>query len=384
MLMLKRILFIMLLILVLGGSCFGTFYGLRYWKSIIPVQSQFEGHAFFVSGGQLNESNVQGNNDQLLIELQHVPDPAPGKSYFAWLLSGNNQNAASPILLGGALPVNHGDVHFLYTGTSQHANLIGITDSLLITQEKANTTPVSPTTDKSMRSYYAELPQQTAGQGQQQPTALDSLRALLYEEQSMSNLGIHGGLNIQLLKNTGKILEWIYSARGSNDASFRYREIVRTLDYLDGLANVQLDTAPGTPVLADKVLAQVPLLDRLPNQTQASYLALTEAQLASLAAAPGITAATRTLALQTKQALSGNIQSLLTQVREVATLFVAMPQGLLLQPVAQSLLDDMVALSNVAFVGRLDPATNELQPGIVQIFYNIQHLASYDLKPLAT
>jgi hypothetical protein len=43
----------------------------------------------------------------------------------------------------------------------------------------------------------------------------------------------------------------------------------------------------------------------------------------------------------------------------------------------------MVALSNAAFVGYLNPATNELQPGVVQIFYDIQHLASYDLQPLA-
>lgn len=381
--MLKRILFAILLLLVFSGSGLGTFYGLMYWTSLVPAKNQFQGHAFFVSGGQLNESNVQGNNDELQIDLHSLPDPAPGKSYYAWLLGDNNQNSFPTSILAGTLSITHGDVQFHYNGTPQHENLIGITSRLLITEEKANMVPVRPTGDRSMWRYYAELPQ-TTGQGTQQPTALECLRALLYEEPTISKLGIHGGLSIQLLKNTGKILEWIYSARGSSDASFRHREIVRTLDYLDGLANVQLDTPPGTPVLADNVLAQVPLIDSVPNQAQGSYLDLIEAQLSHLVAAPGVTPSTRTLALQVQRALSGNTQSLFGLVRQAAKVFVAIPEGQLLTPTAQSLLDDMVALSNAIFVGKLDPATNELQPGVVQIFYDIQHLASYDLKPLSS
>lgn len=385
--MLKKILIAILLIVVFAGSGLLTFYGLRYGLShtsttlVTPAQNQFDGHAYFVSGGQLNETNVQGNNDELQLELHHVPAPAPGKSYYAWLLSGSQQNPSTIIRLGGALSVDHGNVHFLYAGTPDHKNLLGIASSLLITEEPSNTTPVSPTTDKHMWSYYGALPQQAAGQGKQKPTALDSLRALLYEEPNIGKLGIHGGLNIQLLKNTGKILEWIYSARGSTNTDFMHRELVRTLDYLDGQANVQLDTPANTAVLVDPVAAQVPMLDRLPNQAQASYLDIMTAQLSDLLAAPDITPATRRLGLQIKEALSGNIQTLFTQVRLLATKLVALPPALLLLPASLAALDNMVALSNVAFVGRLDPATNELQPGVVQLFYDIQHLASYDITP---
>src|SRR5947209_2358473 len=176
--MLKKILLVILLIVVFSGSGIGTFYALRGWnpgRAVIAAQDHFDGHAFFVSSGQLNESNVRGNNDQLQIELHHIPAPAPGKSYYAWLLSDNKQNSPIAIRLGGALPVSHGDVHFLYTGTPQHENLIGIASRLLITEEKTNTMPVSPTTDKSQWSYYGELLQQVTHQGQQQSTALDSL-----------------------------------------------------------------------------------------------------------------------------------------------------------------------------------------------------------------
>jgi hypothetical protein len=380
--MLKRILFFTLLIVVFAGSSLGTFYGFRYWKSIVPAQNQFDGHAYFISGGQLNDINVQGNNDELQIELQHVSAPAAGKSYYAWLLSSNNPNSFTAMRLGGALPFNQGNVQFLYPGTPHHANLIGIGSSLLITQEQANTTPVHPTTNRSMWSYYGELPQKAA-QDKQQLTALDSLRALLYEDQSIGKLGIHGGLSIQLLKNTGKILEWIYSARGSNSPDFIHRAMIRTLVYLDGQANVQLDTPPGSLSLIGNLSAPVPLLDRLPNQAQASYLDLAGTQLTYLQAAPGITPTTRSLAQQTKLAISGNIQSLFAQIRQVAAAAVNMPTAQLLQPTGQALLDEMVALSNAAFVGQLNPATNELQPGVVQIFYTIQHMATYNLTPLS-
>ncbi|MBV9230687.1 MAG: hypothetical protein JOZ18_15365 [Chloroflexi bacterium] len=376
--MLKKALLGVLLLAVLAGSSLATFYGLRYWKSPTPVTPQFDGQAFFMSSGQLNESNVQGNNDQLQIVLHHVPDPASGQNYYAWLLSDTNQNPSTANLLG-ALSVKHGEVQFQYYGTPQHANLIAITSRLLITEEKANSTPVRPTSDRSRWLSYAELPQGTAGQGMQQPRALDCLRALLYEEQSLNTLSIHGGLNIQLIKNTAKILEWIYSARENSDPFFRHRQLVRTLDYLDGATMVQLDV-PGMPL----TIQQVPLIERMPNQTQASYLDLIDAQLAHLLAAPGVTPAKRALALQVKQALSGNIQSLFVLVREAAKTLVAMPEDLLLQPAAQALLDNMVALSNAIFVGHLDPATNELQPGIVQIFYDVQRLASYDLQPLSS
>jgi hypothetical protein len=45
------------------------------------------------------------------------------------------------------------------------------------------------------------------------------------------------------------------------------------------------------------------------------------------------------------------------------------------------MLSQMVLLAHLAFVGQLDQLTNLPQPGVAQIFYKIQGLATYDIKP---
>jgi hypothetical protein len=275
-------------------------------------------------------------------------------------------------------------VRFHYPGDQQHTNLIAVASRLLITEESASSVPTQPSSDQTKWRYYAELPQQPSRAGKQQPTALACLRALLYGGTSLQALGVQGGLNIQLLKNTGKVLEWVYSARDSwesRDTGFIHRQIVRTLDYLDGAGAVQSDVPPGTPLLVDPSLIQVPLLTIVPNQAPASYLHLIDSQLAQLITAPGVTAEMRMLAMQARQALLQNVQVWLAQVRQDARQLVQLNDAQLLQPTALLLLDDMVAAANEAFVGRLDPLTNEVQAGVVQIFYTIQRLATYDVLP---
>ncbi len=369
-----------LLLMMLIGSALAVFFLYIHRDDVAATTNQVVGHAFFVSSGQLNEGNSQGNNDELQIELQNVSAPAPGESYYAWLLSDESQSPMTSILLG-AVSVDQGYVHFHYPGDQQHTNLIAVTSRLLITEENASSVLKQPSSDRSRWRYYAELPQTPSRLGKQQPIALDSLRALLYGGTSLQGLGIQGGLNIQLLKNTGKVLEWVYSARDSwdnGDVGFIHRQTVRTLDYLDGAGAVQSDVPPGTPLLVNP---SVPLLTSVPNQVPDSYLNLIDSQLAHLLSAPGVTADMRMLAIQSRQALRENVQPWLTRVRQDAKQLVQMTDAQLLQPSALLLLDDMVAAANYAFVGRLDPSTNEVQPGVVQIFYNIQRLATYDVTP---
>ncbi len=83
----KRIAFLFILLLLLAATVLGTLFVLtrsntKTAASINPIV----GHAFFISSGQISEHSNQGINDELLIELQNIPDPAPGNSYYAWLL----------------------------------------------------------------------------------------------------------------------------------------------------------------------------------------------------------------------------------------------------------------------------------------------------------
>jgi hypothetical protein len=112
--------------------------------------------ASFYSSGLLsnNLNSSQGITDELLINLQNVPAPQSGKSYYAWLRSDNNQGPAQFL---GTLVVEQAKVNFLYTG-SQHKNLLANYDSFLITEEPTNITPAVPSPDKRNWRYSAAFP----------------------------------------------------------------------------------------------------------------------------------------------------------------------------------------------------------------------------------
>ncbi|MGZ3630862.1 MAG: anti-sigma factor [Ktedonobacteraceae bacterium] len=365
--------------LVLFGSILGAYFLL--YPSVPPPLPPFAGQAFFMSSAQWNDSSIQGDNDELQIKLQNMPAPDPGKIYYAWLLSDNDQSPMVALPLG-VLP-DHGNVQFLYKD-AQHSNLLATTSRLLITEENRGSAPTHPSSDHRMWRYHAELPQKASASGASQPNALSAIRALLYQEPHLSQVGIHDDLNIQFLRNMGKIQEWIFSAKdvteswGNHDAGFIHRQIVNVLEYLDGTNAVQADVPPGTPLRAD---SPIPLIDVAPNQGSSSYIGLIHEQLTNLMAAPGVTPRMHKLALESDQALTAHVQLELIQVRMLAKTLVFMPEAQLLSPPAQALLSSMMVLANVAFIGQLDQTTNEPQPGVVQIFYEIQSLAAYDIKP---
>src|SRR5260370_24372605 len=97
-----------LVVIVLLVSGLGTFFLLTHQSNTLVTANQVVGHAFFVSSGQLNERNSQGNNDRLVIEIQNVPNPAPGMNYYDSLLSDERKRHATPILLG---PVSVSQAH---------------------------------------------------------------------------------------------------------------------------------------------------------------------------------------------------------------------------------------------------------------------------------
>ncbi len=365
--------------LVLSSSILAAYLLLR--PPVLSSSPPFSGQAFILSSAQWDVSSTQGDNDTLQIELHHMPAPDADKTYYAWLLS-DDQNSKL-ILPLGPLTLTSGNVDFSYPDP-QGNNLLATTSRLLITQEKRQSTPTQPSSD---RRYHAELPQQTSASGTSQPTALSSIRALLYREPSLSQLGIQDDLNIRFLRNIGKLQEWIFSARdvtepwGKPDAGFIHRQLVNVLAYLDGTEGVSADVPAGTLVPAGAA-SPIPLVTDPSGQGAISYISLMHKHLTALLAAPGITPRMRTLALESDKALTGDVQRELRQVRQLARALVFMqPDAQLLSPPAQTMLSKMVLLAHLAFVGKLDPATNQPQPGVAQIFYKIQGLATYDIKP---
>jgi hypothetical protein len=67
-----------------------------------------------------------------------------------------------------------------------------------------------------------------------------------------------------------------------------------------------------------------------------------------------------------------------------AVKLVQMNNAELAQPAALSILNDMVKQANFAFVGQFDPNTSTVREGVVQIHYNIQGLATFEVMPCTT
>jgi eukaryotic-like serine/threonine-protein kinase len=343
------------------------------------------GQAFFVSSGQLNEKGSPGINDELQINLHDLPDPAPHTSYYAWLLRDKTQPTSTPILLG-RLSVEQGKAHFLYAGDSEHTNLLSTTSRILITEEDAGPTPINPAPDFSTWRFYAELPQEPDPNDViEHYSMLDHLRSLLAEDPVTGGMGLHGGLQIWLLRNTGKVVEWSNSARDSwldKETKLVRTHFIRILDSLDGESNVQTDVPPATPLV---IRAPIGLLGPEPSreasgpQVPSDYLHLISAHLNAMAQAPGATPEKRRLAAQINGGMK-NVGNWLEQVRLDAKKLLALTEAQLISQEALSLLNDMVAQAFYAYVGRLGPTTNSVQAGAVQIHDEIEHLATFEIK----
>ncbi len=383
----RRGLFLVLaaaLLVVLLGSGLGAFYWLTH--PIAPT-NQIVGHAYFISSGEVSEQSNQGINDELLIDLHNIPAPDPGKSYYAWLLS-DESNPEGPALLLGKLPITQETVHFLYAGDVQHTNLLGITSRLLITQEDANTTPISPSPDKSAWRYFAEIPQQGNPMDMAHASVLLHLRHLLVDVDTLKAMGLPGGLDLWLFRNTEKVFEWAAIARdfwASKDAAGVHNQLVRMLDYLDGVKNVQQDIHSGVTLLVNPTDGAVSLLGSGPMNMSdpmametSGYLFQVDQHLTALTQAPGFPQEKRTLAAQIDQEII-NVRNWLEQVHKYAVQLVNLPTPQLLTQNVLLTLDYIATQARYAYIGQINADTDQVQGGVVQIHDNIQHLATYDI-----
>ncbi|MDQ6659440.1 MAG: hypothetical protein M3Z24_00580, partial [Chloroflexota bacterium] len=260
----------------------------------LPIMSnQVVGHVFFLSSGQIHQDTSQGIADEIQLDLNNIASSAPGKSYYAWLLS-DDPVEGKPFLLG-QLHVVHGTVHLLYTGDVQHTNLLEIADQVLITEEDAAITPSVPSPDSSTWKYAAHIPlTPNAADSTHHFSLLSHLRHLLASDPTLKSFGLPGGLDIWLFRNTQKILEWAGSARddwAQKNTGLMHRQFIRILDYLDGLSCVQTDVPANTPVLTDPTIAKVGMLEfDVQHQEPPGYVYHIGLHLHGLIQAPGANA----------------------------------------------------------------------------------------------
>ncbi len=376
---------VLISLIVLGGSVLGYF--VFYAHGAVPsgavvAAPKILGQLNFLSSEQVSETSNVGLNDEVELNVHGIQPPAPGNSFYAWLLGDQNSGDSIMILLG-KLTIVGGNAHLFYTGDAQHTNLLDITSRFLVTEESATITPVSPSPDYTTWRYYGEIPQTPDPQDPDHFSYLDHLRHLLSSDPLLNSLELPGGLCNWFFRNTDKLLEWTVSARDRldevRDTGFAVRQTLRVLAYLDGLSFVAQDIPPGLSLPDTPHIASVGLITtKGDNQTPPSYIAHILRHLNGLINAPGSTLATRQEVAQIIDAMS-NVQQWLQKLRADARQFVFMTNAQLMQPAALALLNDMVQQANNAYSGQIDPVSGVMHQGVIWIHAQAQALAALDV-----
>jgi hypothetical protein len=263
----------------------------------------------------------------------------------------------------------------------------------LITEEAAGQQPAAPSKDHTVWRYYAEIPQEQIPGDGVGFTALVHIRHLFYNETDIQVLGLPGGLDFWMYKNTEKVLEWAVSARdywqGANtsDGSInltRY-QIERILEYLDGTLHYKTDMAADTPLRVDPNIAKVALLSvgaqlKSPastfRQDPPGYVDHVQLHVGQVTKAPHLSKELLQHATNILDAVN-HAKDWLTQVRKDGVQLYQMSNNpaQLRQAAAGALLDDMATQAQYAYLGELDPITNTVQWGVLQAHYETQQLA---------
>ncbi len=340
------------------------------------------GHVFFTSSGQLNPISSEGLNDVVHIDLGGLTPPASEKSDYAWLLPDTSHNEQQPVLLG-TLQILRGSAQLTYTAPT-HTNLLATYSRFLVTEQAANEEPIIPSLDPATWRYAGSIPDIPTPGDASHYSLLSHLRHLLAKDPTLELIGLSGGLDIWLYRNTGKILEWSSAARddwaaGQASLTLMRRQIDRILDYLDGAAFVWRDVPPATPLLVDPKAGRIGLLELEQGQNPPGYLAHVDFHLVGYTHALGVTPDQKRLTTKIDAMLTA-VTALLWKVHSDATLLAQMSDTGLLAPQGLSLLNDMETNATDAFVGQPNPATGSVQGGITQIHDELQLLATIQVS----
>ncbi len=388
------------LIIILLGAGLSTYFLLSN-RSTAPAADNIVGHAYYTSSGQFKNSTAQGIADRMQIDLQNIASPQPGKSYYAWLLPDRHPDTnkdqtgprpiKAPLLISTNLQVHNGAVHFTYAGDGQDNNLVSTASRILITEENTGGTHIAPASDRTTWRYYGEIPQDQIPGDNPGFSALTHIRHLFYNETNINVLGLPGGLDNWMLKNSEKVFEWAVSARddwhGANttnvETDLMHQQFIRILEYLDGITNLHVDAPTGTPILVDPVIGRVSLLT-VDKQHQVAanynidppgYVDHVQLHVGQVDKATDVTPETHQRAERIIDAVTNAKQWLMKVHTDDVKLFQSNSDQLKQQSTGE-LLDDLVTQATYAYIGHLDPTTNAVQPGVIQAHYDIQQLST--------
>jgi len=335
------------------------------------------GELAYTSSSQLDPTSSLGLNDRVTLQLDHLSRPTAGKSFYAWFMPDKTNDDVKPLLLGSLL-LSGGKAHLDYN-SPDNINLLTMFSGFRVTEQESTPLPTTPSLDPNAVRYVGSIPNIPTPGDEKQYSLLDHLRHLLAKDPTLTAIGLSGGLDIWLYRNSGKIGEYVTAIQGDwADKSVTdqmHRQIVRVLDYLDGINYVWQDVPAKTPFLVDPLAGHLGLLDMTPTQNPPGYLVHVDIHLQGLANSPGHTEQQRQLAIRIDQALS-EVAAHLLAIHKDAVQLVRMSSTQLHQPEALKLTNEMVSNSISANTGQLDSKTGENTGGVVWIHSMLQGLAS--------
>jgi hypothetical protein len=375
----------LVLVFVVGGCIWLLPNLLAQSSTLTAAPPSAVGQLFFANSGQLDPTSAQGLNDMVIIDLRSITPPASGNALYAWLRPDPGQDEVKPILLG-QLAVKAGHAHLTYANPT-HEDLLVTFSRFLVTEQDAKTVPVTPPLDSATWRYQATIPTiPNPADEQHHYTVLDHLRHLLARDPTVASIGLAGGLNIWLYRNSLEVMEEATTARDywqyRSSTPYMHRQIVRILDYLDGYNYALRDVPLIDPIthsesafLIDRKYGELGLLTLEQQQQPPGYLAHISIHLEGVAYSPGATPAQVALVKQIDTVITQVLTPLFKRVHDDAAQLVKMDQSQLQTSSALDLLNDMSTNANAAVAGAIDPVTGSVGKGATWIHAQMGQLA---------
>ncbi len=342
------------LLLIVIGSAIGANVLLQKNQRAAPIHQVMSGHIFF-------QDDTFGHDDQVHIEMQNVPAPAGGQSYFAWLQTTNKRVVAL-----GRLPWQNGSISYTYPGNNQHSNLLPTAQGFSITSETSN--PQAPSGKKIYQANF-------------DTAMLPYIKNILYITPGLPDRQSVVAELLETIKSMNDKADSIYdSLQIRPDDPLVKRQATRIIELIDStryaVSNHDLPAA-----YQPLQHAQVGLLS---SPTQQGYLDILATQLAKLKQ----TANGNQALLQRIQNVENAITNLQTWVQKIRTFDVQVLKAANLKD--PGIIDVALQLKNTAadsYVGRTIPPNPAPLPtlgsaGAAQAYTEAQYLAMLDVKPV--
>lgn len=357
----------MVSLMLLGMFVFGPISSQR--RQPLPGMDTL-GQVLFLNSELGVATNNGGVNDEVQVQLSHIPQPAPGKRYYAWLLGDTDRSDSQVILLGKLFVDPQGNAYLDVANPRhayidpQHSNLLAVMSRFLITEEVSQFTPTFPSPDQSTWRFFGAISQTPNPQDQNHYSLLDHLRHLLAVDPSLDALDMRGGLSVWLFRNTGLVRDLAQSADAGRTVQ---SDLVQILDYIDGADQVSQDVPAGTPVLAN--FSRIGLVQTHAYQNSSSYLYHVGLHLSGLTSSPGISPEQVQMASSIVKDLN-TVNQLLKQARTITIKLIRMPVNQYSTSDAKQQLAMLAHLTKIAYNGQ-----DNMLHGVVWIHEQVSQLA---------